>query len=196
MQLLKNTNINFTSKTIQASIVSIVCIVIGICSLLYKGGPSLSIDFTGGTIAQIKLETIIDISEIRHSLSGYGLPGAEIIEFHVVFDKRMFGPDSSSSLTIDEIRTLVEGIIYIEKAHNFSIKNDFDTDMKKIKKIFEKSLAVNKTLKIGHKISFDDLESKKPPSMGISTAQFEDILGKKLNKNKNKYDFLNYEDLK
>ncbi|MEL6274555.1 MAG: N-acetylneuraminate synthase family protein [Bacteroidota bacterium] len=33
--------------------------------------------------------------------------GAELLEFHVVFDRRMFGPDASSSLTIDEVRELV-----------------------------------------------------------------------------------------
>jgi len=36
--------------------------------------------------------------------------GAEILEFHAVFDKRMFGPDAKSSLNIDEISTLVKGV--------------------------------------------------------------------------------------
>ena len=40
--------------------------------------------------------------------------GAEILEFHAVFDRRQFGPDSKSSLEIDEIVTLVEGgILYL-----------------------------------------------------------------------------------
>ena len=81
MQLIKNSNIDFTSKTMIASIVSITFIVIGISSLIYRGGPSLSIDFTGGNIAQLKLAEAVDISNIRLSLSENGLPGAEIIEF-------------------------------------------------------------------------------------------------------------------
>ena len=32
--------------------------------------------------------------------------GAEILEFHVVFDKRMFGPDAKASLEIDEVERL------------------------------------------------------------------------------------------
>ena len=32
--------------------------------------------------------------------------GAKIIEFHAVFDRRMFGPDASSSLLVDEIKDL------------------------------------------------------------------------------------------
>ena len=81
MELLKNSNINFLSKTNQTSIFSILLIIAGIISLIYNGGPSLSIDFTGGNIAQLKLEQPLNISKIRSSLSANGLVGAEIIEF-------------------------------------------------------------------------------------------------------------------
>ena len=108
----------------------------------------------------------------------------------------MFGPDSVSSLSINEIKTLTEGIRYIEIARKSSVNRILENDIIKMRDIFEKSLSVNKHLKKGHIISFGDLESKKPSGMGISPSQFEDIIGEKLNKNKNKYDFLNYEDLK
>ena len=81
MQLLKNTNINFSSKTRLTTMVSIIILIAGVGSLLYKKGPALSIDFTGGNIAQIKLEQPLDISDIRASLSDVGLESAEIIEF-------------------------------------------------------------------------------------------------------------------
>ena len=44
--------------------------------------------------------------------------GAEVIEFHVVFDKEMFGPDSKSSLTIPEVKTLVDGNKIYESIQN------------------------------------------------------------------------------
>mgnify|MGYP001185857331 FL=1 len=81
MQFLKNTNINFASKTFITTICSTIIILIGIVSLIYNGGPALSIDFTGGNIAQLKLEKALDISNIRASLINTGLDGAEIIEF-------------------------------------------------------------------------------------------------------------------
>ena len=81
MQLLNNTNINFLSKTKLTTALSIIFIIVGIISLVYKKGPSLSIDFTGGNIAQIKLEKALDISDIRTSLINNGLDGTEIIEF-------------------------------------------------------------------------------------------------------------------
>ncbi len=36
--------------------------------------------------------------------------GAEILEFHVVFNKQMFGPDAVASLTIDETKQLVDDV--------------------------------------------------------------------------------------
>ena len=38
--------------------------------------------------------------------------GAEILEFHVVFDKLMFGPDTSSSIPISKVQTLRRSKLY------------------------------------------------------------------------------------
>ena len=46
--------------------------------------------------------------------------GAEIIEAHVVFDKRMFGPDSSASLSINQFSELVRGVRFLEIARGIS----------------------------------------------------------------------------
>ena len=121
--------------------------------------------------------------------------GAQILEFHAVFDRRMFGPDAQSSLQIDEIKELVQSIRFIEKA----IQNPIDTSDNSaylgLKKIFEKSLAVNKNLPKGHPLTFDDLEAKKPAQLGIPASKFKDLLGRKLAVSKEKYDFLKEEDL-
>jgi len=81
MRLLKKTNIKFMSFTRVTTILSIICMILGIISLIMKGGPLLSIDFTGGTIVQIQLNQIEDITDIRNKLSNYGFANAEIIEF-------------------------------------------------------------------------------------------------------------------
>ena len=64
-----------------------------------------------------------------------------------------------------------------------------------LKSIFEKSLAINKNLPENHIITFDDLESKKPKGYGISATDFQKVIGKKLNKEKSKWDFLTEEDI-
>ena len=63
------------------AILSIALIVSGISSLIMHGGPPLSIDFTGGTIAQIKFDQSVNISQLRNTLAEYGFVNAEIIEF-------------------------------------------------------------------------------------------------------------------
>jgi N,N'-diacetyllegionaminate synthase len=121
--------------------------------------------------------------------------GASILEFHVVFDRRQFGPDSNSSLTIDETKQLVESVRNISKAIHYPIdKNDL-TAFENLKNIFEKSLAVNKKIPEGHILTFDDLEAKKPKGFGITAADFEKVIGKKLKKGKEQWEFLNVEDL-
>ena len=121
--------------------------------------------------------------------------GAEIIEFHAVFDRRKFGPDSKSSLTIDEIKDLVSYLKSINIALNNPIDKSDNSNFRELKNIFEKSLAVNRDLPKGHIITFDDLEAKKPKECGISADLFADIIGQKTNKPLKKWDFLNREDL-
>ena len=126
------------------------------------------------------------------SLSAVTL-GAEIIEFHVVFDKNMFGPDSQSSLNIAETRELVKGIRYIEKMRNSTIDKNDISKFKDLKTIFEKSLAVNKDLNKGHILTFDDLEGKKPYGYGIDTKEYQKLIGKKINCDLSKWAFLKKE---
>ena len=121
--------------------------------------------------------------------------GAEILEFHVVFHKEMFGPDTAASLTIMQTKLLVEAVNKIHIALNNPIDKNNNESFKELKSIFEKSLAINKDLQKGHTITFADLESKKPSDFGISAKEFKNVIGKKLARNKTKWDFLNEEDL-
>ena len=81
MRLLSKTNINFISKQKVSSLLSIALIISGIASLIMKGGPLLSIDFTGGTVAQVKFDKDVELITLRSTLSEYGFKGAEIVEF-------------------------------------------------------------------------------------------------------------------
>lgn len=122
--------------------------------------------------------------------------GSEIFEFHVVFDKRQFGPDSQASITIDQTKDLVRGIKQIQRALSSPIDKQSNQDYSELKRIFEKSLAVNKELEIGSTIRIEDLETKKPGDKGISAKEYRKVIGKKLSRKLGKWDFLNFEDLK
>ena len=110
--------------------------------------------------------------EIFPSIAAVSL-GASIIEVHTVFNKNMFGPDSSSSLSIEQLDYLVKGIRFIEESINNPVNKNDNKKFDDLKIIFEKSLAVNKNLPKGHVISFSDLESKKPSKIGISSKLYK-----------------------
>jgi N,N'-diacetyllegionaminate synthase len=121
--------------------------------------------------------------------------GAQLVEVHVTFDKSIFGPDSTSSLTFAELSQLSDGIEFVSKMRANPVnKNDVST-YESMRNIFQKSLAVNKSMSAGDIIRFSDLESKKPANMGISATKFEGVLGKRINRDMAKYEFLNLDDL-
>jgi N-acetylneuraminate synthase len=115
--------------------------------------------------------------------------GADLTEFHVTFDKKMFGPDSFSSIEINEVKELVDGIKFIRECINNPINKD-NTINKNVRKIFFKSLAVNKNINKGEKISINDLETKKPSNMGMDTIFYKKILNKKITRNLKSGDFI------
>jgi preprotein translocase subunit SecF len=109
MRIFKDSNINFFGMWKITTFLSVALIASGIISLFIKGGPLLSIDFTGGTIAQIKFKQSVNISDLRYSLAEYGFNNAEIIEFgspEEVLIKTQF---SGSSNEISEKLTTVLG---------------------------------------------------------------------------------------
>jgi N,N'-diacetyllegionaminate synthase len=121
--------------------------------------------------------------------------GASILEFHVVFDRQLFGPDAKASLTIPETKALVFAVRNISTALSHPIDKNDNTNFSGLKQIFEKSLAVNKKLPKNHVITFDDLEAKKPKGFGVDAMRFQDIIGKVLSRDLNQWDFLNENDL-
>lgn len=122
--------------------------------------------------------------------------GARLFEFHVVFDKKMFGPDAPASLTMEQVKELTEGLRQIERAMNSPQDKSDNSRFEGLKSIFEKSLAVNRDLPAGTLIEFDMLEAKKPFGQGIPASQFRDVIGKELRNDLSAWSFLNQNDLK
>ena len=121
--------------------------------------------------------------------------GAELFEFHAVYDKSMFGPDAKSSLTPAEVSKLVKGLRQYENSLLNPVDKNTNSQYTELKVIFEKSLAVNKDLPEGHVLRLEDLETKKPKGRGINAAEFQSILGAKLVRPLSKWDFLNKTDI-
>lgn len=109
MRFLSKTNIDFISKQKITGFLSIALIVAGIASLIMKGGPLLSIDFTGGTVAQVKFEKPVELGQLRETLSDYGFKGAEIVEFGSPDEILIKTQFSGSNSEISEKLTLALG---------------------------------------------------------------------------------------
>lgn len=133
-------------------------------------------------------------SDIFAPLAAVSL-GAELLEFHAVFHKDIFGPDAMASLNMIQIAQLVSGVRDIEKSMNHPVDKNNNLKYTSNKILFGKSLALNKDLESGHIIQIEDLESKKPAEKGISASEFQSIIGKKLNKSMTQWDFLTMNDI-
>ncbi|MDC8006296.1 N-acetylneuraminate synthase family protein [Aureisphaera galaxeae] len=167
------------------------------CTTSYPTQPE---QFGLNVIAQMKARYDVPIGFSDHSgtvAAGVAAAalGAEILEFHVVFSKDMFGPDVSSSLTIEETKELVESANAIATALQHPINKTDNSTFTDLKRIFEKSLAVNKALPKGHILTFHDLEAKKPKGYGLDASRFQEVIGKALARPLDQWDFLNEADI-
>lgn len=116
--------------------------------------------------------------------------GAVAVETHVTFDRRMFGPDSAASITIEELARLVEGIRFLEKARGSGPAKELTNEQRELRRIFGKSLTVNRDLPAGHILAWEDLEGKKPADAGVGVGEIEKVVGRVLVRSKIRWEFL------
>ncbi len=106
--------------------------------------------------------------------------GASIIEVHTVFSKHCFGPDTKSSVTIDELKNLVEGIRFIERGLKVKIDKNLAAEARStVKGIFSRSAFYNFDLEKGTILKPEHIVMKKP-SGGLSYEQALAFVGKKI----------------
>lgn len=115
------------------------------------------------------------------ALLAFGL-GANSIEKHLTFSKKMYGSDAPYAAEPEQFKEL--SISLLEA--NLIINNNVDKDsltlkLKDMKLVFEKSIVAKRSLKKGVIITNDDLAFKKPGG-GIKPSNYKFIVGKELTK--------------
>jgi N,N'-diacetyllegionaminate synthase len=105
--------------------------------------------------------------------------GVNLLEIHLTPHKLFFGPDVSSSLTSDEIRTLVD---YRNKLSviNDSSQPDKDTlfhEAESMRYLFRKGIFWGRDLEQGEQVQIEDLLFRKP-CKGIDAVDFEKVIGR------------------
>ena len=102
-----DTNINFIGFRKIAYIVSLF-IILGSLSMLFTRGLNLGIDFTGGTLIEIRVDEQPDLQALRSDLNALGLGGISIQEFGEPLDLliRMAQQDGGENAQKDAIASV------------------------------------------------------------------------------------------
>lgn len=152
------------------------------CTTSYPCPPEkLGLNVIGELRARYGLPTgLSDHSGTIHAGLAAVTVGCDLLELHVVFSRECFGPDTSSSVTTRELRTLVEGIRFIEKAKSNPVDKDQAAEsMGELRRLFGKSVVAARALPQGHVLTAADLAFKKPGT-GIPAARAGELVGKRL----------------
>src|SRR5262249_5839152 len=106
--------------------------------------------------------------------------GAKMIEVHVAFSRECFGPDVIASITTAELKQLVEGVRFIERAMAHPVdKRAMAEELGELRKVFGKSIVAARDLNVGDRVASEDIAFKKPGS-GIPAARFNEVVNRRL----------------
>ena len=109
--------------------------------------------------------------------------GAEVVEVHVTMSRGMFGPDVPASVTIEELRQLVDGIRFVERMRAHPVDKDvIAREMAPLRAIFNKSVVARERLAAGTVLTEAHLAVKKPGT-GIPAERLPEIVGRVLRRN-------------
>ncbi len=108
--------------------------------------------------------------------------GAKLVEKHFTLNRKMPGPDQSSSLEPNELKIWIKKIRLLEES--FGTSKKFITPSEKNNQTMRKIIVI-KPVKKGTKITYDLLDTMRGSSKGISplNSNIKKIIGKKATKN-------------
>ena len=104
--------------------------------------------------------------------------GAAIVEKHLTLDKNLPGPDHRASLEPAEMSALVRGIRNIEAALGDGVKRPMPSELD-TRRVARKSLVAARALRAGEELVKDAVAVKRPGT-GISPAELERALGRRV----------------
>lgn len=81
MEIINNPNFEFIAYRNKALSASLIVIGIGLLSLIARGGPRYSIDFTGGAAVTFKFDKDIPVEDVRRAVSQAGMSSYEVTHF-------------------------------------------------------------------------------------------------------------------
>jgi N-acetylneuraminate synthase len=119
---------------------------------------------------------------------------ASMVEFHVVFSKDQFGPDSSSSVTFNEAFLISQfRDLYLDLFDPIYDKDSIAKNLVEIREKFGRGLSLKKSLKKGDTALADFFTLKKPLGP-LNWADRDRLIGKQAARDLDSTDHLNIKD--
>lgn len=115
--------------------------------------------------------------------------GAKVIEKHFTLDKTLKGPDHKASVTPDELKKLVLEIRKVEKYLGDGVKMPTYSEQA-TRRSLQKCLVADKEIKKGDIITGESIVAKRTDGIGISALYYDNVIGKRAEKNYNKNDII------
>jgi sialic acid synthase SpsE len=106
--------------------------------------------------------------------------GATVIEKHFTVDRNLPGPDHKASLEPAELKSMISGIRNIEIALGDGFKRLMKSEVSN-REVSRKSIVASVPITTGQVFNEDNLTTKRP-GLGISPMAWDNLLGKKANR--------------
>jgi N-acetylneuraminate synthase len=121
--------------------------------------------------------------------------GARVLELHITLSREMFGPDVPASVTVAELRQLVDGVRFVERMIASPVDKDaLAEEMRPLRDLFTKSVVARVDLPAGTILRPDHLTLKKPGT-GIPASRLPELVGLRLRHDRAADELLNADDL-
>lgn len=115
------------------------------------------------------------------------------VELHVAFSRDDFGPDTSSSVTFEELEKITEArSAWLEMNGEISVSKK--SELAEVKKIFSRSVRLRQDLSVGDVLETRHIETFKPSGMGPTVTEVDELLGRKSLINQRKGDIISVDD--
>ncbi len=108
----ENTHVNFIGLRFAAFMISFLILVASV-GLTVQKGLSFGIDFTGGTLIEVRTPEVPDLGALRSDLNDLGIGAVQIQEFGAPDDllirfPEQIGGAEAQKIAIDKVRTLLD----------------------------------------------------------------------------------------
>ena len=166
------------------------------CTTEYPTDPE-KIGFNNVNQIEEKLDVLSGLSD--HSGNNltafYALArGCPILEVHFNFDRKMFGPDSTSSLSINEIGEVIRAKNYFKKLNIKTDKNIIGESLSSTKTKFSRSIGIRRNIKKGELIKEEDIIFRKPGGF-LSKNDLKFVIGMRAKNDLNALNIIKWDDI-